>query len=323
MWSVGLGRVRVIREQREVKMRIHVPERLNLEVLDLRACARGAREERGHHDHGAGLFGHAVLELDPRQAPRPRDTMHPLLDDRGGELARGQEPEQADPRQERLRSPRNPRIGHGRGRGQRGEERDRPEIKGDVVPEDEAAEALLETGDVRDVELEVAPSGADQVVPDVPTRILRPPLPLPGALDRAERHAKLGLPGRLGQLLDRLPVAIPASEVHPSVDAGGIALEHLLHEAHSLDRAVPVGGGDQPEPRDRIPHGSLPHRLALMLARSEAPRSAARAPACAERGGPRTRSRGSRGEGAAPPPARALRIARSSARPPLRPSGSP
>ena len=172
-----------------MKVRIHVPQRLHLEVLDLRTRARRAREKRGDHDHGAGLLRHAVLELDPRKSPRPRDTVHPHLDDRGCGLACGQKREQADPGQERRGSSLAPRIGHGGGGASGGEERDRSEIEGGVVPENEAADALLETGNVRDILLEIAASGANQVVADVPAWILRALLPLPGALDRPQSHA--------------------------------------------------------------------------------------------------------------------------------------
>ena len=37
---------------------------------------------------------------------------------------------------------------------------------------------------------------------------------LPGALDALERDAQLPFAGRLGQFLDRVPIAIAAAEVH-------------------------------------------------------------------------------------------------------------
>ena len=55
------------------------------------------------------------------------------------------------------------------------------------------------------------------------------------ALHRAQRDAHLGLAGAVGELLDRLPVAVAGEELHPPVHAGGIALQHPLDEAHRLD----------------------------------------------------------------------------------------
>src|SRR3989454_2556416 len=102
--ALRLHRVREIREEREVEVGIRVPQRLHFEMLDLRPGARDAPEKRGHDHHGARPLRHAVLELDPGQAPRPRDAMHRLLYDQHRELARWDEQEQADPRQERIGS---------------------------------------------------------------------------------------------------------------------------------------------------------------------------------------------------------------------------
>ena len=54
---------------------------------------------------------------------------------------------------------------------------------------------------------------------------------LPGALDGLERHPHLRLSARGRELLDRLTLPVAAQEVHSSIRAGGIALQHLLDQA--------------------------------------------------------------------------------------------
>jgi hypothetical protein len=44
---------------------IDVPERLHLEMLDLRASALDSVEEHGNHDQSARILRHSVLERDP------------------------------------------------------------------------------------------------------------------------------------------------------------------------------------------------------------------------------------------------------------------
>jgi hypothetical protein len=59
---------------------------------------------------------------------------------------------------------------------------------------------------------------------------------------------------------------IPAQEVHASVGARGIALQHLFDEAHRLDVLLPVQRRAQAEARDGVGDRGLRHTLALMLA---------------------------------------------------------
>jgi hypothetical protein len=63
--------------------------------------------------------------------------------------------------------------------------------------------------------------------------------------DRAQRDGDLGRARGIGELLDRLPIAVAGREVHAPVHAGGIALQHLLEQADALDRPVPVRRRDQ------------------------------------------------------------------------------
>src|SRR2546426_629061 len=87
----------------------------------------------------------------------------------------------------------------------------------------------------------------------------------PGALHGARGHTELGLPGGLGQFLHRLPVAVPAEEVHAPVDAGRVALQDLFDQADVLEILHPVQSGAQPQAGDGVGHGDLPRSLALVL----------------------------------------------------------
>ena len=89
---------------------------------------------------------------------------------------------------------------------------------------------------------------------------------LPGALDRLQRDPHLRVSGRGRQLLDRLALPVAAEEVHPSVRAGGIALQHLLDQADRLEILAPVERRAEAQARNRIGHRHLVGRLALVFA---------------------------------------------------------
>ena len=86
------------------------------------------------------------------------------------------------------------------------------------------------------------------------------------ALDGAQGDAHLPLAGAVGQLLDRLAIAVAAQEVHAAVDAGGIALEHPLDEADRLEVLAPVERRDEAQAGDDVGDRDLRRRLALVLA---------------------------------------------------------
>jgi hypothetical protein len=121
---------------------------------------------------------------------------------------------------------------------ERGEERDRSEVEGRRLAEQEAPEALARPRVIGDVDLESAPALTDQVVSDVGGERRKAVAHgvLAGALDGSERHPDLGFAVGLGQLFDGVPVAVAAAELHASVDAGRVALKDLLHDAHTARR---------------------------------------------------------------------------------------
>ena len=86
---------------------------------------------------------------------------------------------------------------------------------------------------------------------------------LPRALDALQREQQLPLAGRHRQLLDGVAIPVAAAEVHPAVDAGRVALEHLLDEAHAFEELAPVERRDQAEAADQVGHAGLFGRLVL------------------------------------------------------------
>ena len=85
------------------------------------------------------------------------------------------------------------------------------------------------------------------------------------ALHAAERHRDLRFPGGIRELLDHAAVAVAAREVHAAVDPGGIALEHLLHEAHPLHERRPVECRAEAQAREHVGHRDLLRGLSLRL----------------------------------------------------------
>ncbi len=80
---------------------------------------------------------------------------------------------------------------------------------------------------------------------------------LAGALDALQRDAQLLVAGGLGELFDGVAIAIAAAEVHPAVDAGRIALQHLLDQADALEELAPVERRDQAQAADQVGHRRL------------------------------------------------------------------
>src|SRR5204862_1110352 len=101
-----------------------------------------------------------------------------------------------------------------------------------------------------------------QVMADVSfTRIRRAFRDLPGALDALQRHAHLTLARGFGELLDGVPVAIAAGEIHPSVHGDRIALKDLLDQTDALEELAPVEGRHEAEAPDQVRHEGLFGRL--------------------------------------------------------------
>jgi len=85
------------------------------------------------------------------------------------------------------------------------------------------------------------------------------------AFHRPPSGVQLRLAGRLCQFFDRLPLAIPAQEVHPRVDAGGVVAQRLIHEADGFEVLAPVERRAQAKARHRVGNRHLRRGLSLML----------------------------------------------------------
>jgi hypothetical protein len=80
---------------------------------------------------------------------------------------------------------------------------------------------------------------------------------LPRPFDALERQQELAFAGGNGKFFDGVAIAIAAAEVHPPVNAGGIALQHLFDEADALEKFTPVERRDQAQAADEIRHAGL------------------------------------------------------------------
>jgi hypothetical protein len=261
----GLGRRRVdeVAEDREVDVGIHVADRLHLEVLEKPLDVLRARQQRGDDDHRPAFGRDASGQVEPRQRLRADEPHHGPLDDRDGQVARREEGDQRG--QELV-----PGSAHGKRRRQGAEQRqhpDRDEIEGGGMAPEERGGPLPERGLVGDVDLELRTALSQQMVADVarPFVVRIPLLGLDRAFDGPERDAHLGLPAGLGELLDDLTVAVPRGEVHPLVDARGVAVEDLLDLADALEVESPVQGRAEPQAGDRVPDGRQGGGLLLVL----------------------------------------------------------
>ena len=264
----GLGvRIREVREQREVDGGVQVAERLHLEVLDECACAGDRVQERRDDHHGARAFRDPRAQVEPWQQPWGHEAMDDVLQQRRGQFAGGQQDH--EPGRERVpgRGGVGERPCHGAGAAQQRECAERAQVDRRGVLVQQPARRLAQRRPMCDVGLERRAPRSDQVIPDVRgTRVRAGGLGgLARTFDGAQRHADLRLAVRVGDLLDGVPVAIAAREVHAPVDARRVAAQDLLHTARVLDVLVPVQRRTQPQAGERVAHRDVVHRLALVL----------------------------------------------------------
>jgi hypothetical protein len=238
------GGVREVAQDREVDARIEIAESQHLEVLEQLGDPRDAREQRRHDDHGSRALRHAAQEVEAGKAAWRSEADKQALDDGDRHVARRKQQQQRHPGLRPGRVAVEPRVGEAAAEQEGGQEPDRPEVGGGGMGEHEASRPAMEPGPIRQVGLEIGAALADQVVADVgcaPGGAAL--LGLARALDGSERHPKLTLPGAVGQILHRLPVAVAAQEVHLAVGAGGVALQHALDQADRFEVLAPVERG--------------------------------------------------------------------------------
>ncbi len=266
--QVARGRVREVAQDREVDVRVEVAEGEDLDVLHQLLDLGHAGEQRGHDHHRPLVRRDALPELEAREPPRGGQPRGQPLHERDGHVAGGQEQEQRHrrlhPRGRAVPS----RISDPEAGDEEGEDGDRAEVGAGGVAEHEAPHALAQPRPVGHVRLEVPAALADEVVADVGGAVTDPCAlrGLPRALHGAEADAHLGLARRVRELFHGLAIAVAAQEVHASVPAGRILLEHALHEAHRFEVLAPVEGRAQAQAGDHVRHRHLRRRLALVLA---------------------------------------------------------
>ncbi len=259
------GRIDEVAEDGEMEGGVHVPQRLHLQVLQKSNHPFDALEKRGNDDHRARTGGDPARKIDPRQPSRRDEPCPQLLDEEDGRLARRQEIQEHQPTRHSS-SQIWTRVSQGQSDPQRGEDSDASQIGDRGVREGESAQSLVQGGLPGHVGFEVFPAAPDQVVAHVTGQLgPRGRLGVPCARHRPQRHPDLSLAGRVGQLLDGLPIAVAAGEVHPAVNPRGVALEDLLNQAHALEVETPVVRRAESQAGDRICHRGLQGCLALVL----------------------------------------------------------
>ena len=256
----GVGKVA---EEREVDPRVEVAERLHFEVRDELLDPGDAVEQRRHDDHRPRRRRH-VVELDARQPARRDQYPDQALQQMDHQLAgrhHGQQRHHAEPHA----APSLPlRVGHGQGHEQRGAGGNRPQVAWRCPGKEQPADAMRQIRLPRHADLERAAAGANQVIAHVRRAIVgRAHVHLPGSFDALESQQQLRLPGRPGQLLHRVAVAVAAPEIHLAVDARRVALQHLLDQADALEELAPVERADEAQAGDEIGDGGLLGRLLL------------------------------------------------------------
>ena len=262
------GSVREVAEDREVDPRVEVSEGQDLQMLELPFDVHGIRQERGNDHHDPRGLGDCRRVVEAREAPRRRQTRGQALDERDGELARGQQKSECHTQECPGRSGGLAGVDQPQSGEERSPESDRSEVSRRRVREEEPPQALGGARAIGDVALEVRAAFSDEVIAHMRGSIERRAAFRREArtLDRAEGHTQLGLPGGPGQRLRGLAVAVSTQEVHALVDARGIALENPLYEAHRLEVLAPVESGGEAEASDGVSDGDLGRGQSLMLA---------------------------------------------------------
>ena len=138
VFGAGVGEVG---EQAEMDVRVHVPERMHLEVLDQSSGALDRRDERGHDHHGAGLLGHAATQVESRQRQRAHQAMDGAMHERHRQLAGREECQRARADLHPWGRMGHACRGHGRADPERGDRDDRAEVERRCMLEEEARQS--------------------------------------------------------------------------------------------------------------------------------------------------------------------------------------
>src|SRR5688500_2067944 len=90
------------------------------------------------------------------------------------------------------------------------------------------------------------------------------------------RHVFFGYRAALGDLLDRVAVAVARGKIHRRIDAGRVGPKRLFHHAHRLDKIAPFRRREEAQDRKSTRlHSSHPLHDALPISEELAASSAA------------------------------------------------
>ena len=259
--------VRMVAEQREVEVRVAVGQEAHFQVVEQAEQPRLGVDDRGNGHDGPVFRGDAVAHGELRQLARRHQRGDDQVEHADDELADREQHDEPDQQELGVRRAAARRVDEQAGHAQERRRGDRTQVTDGRVAEREAREPLAQPRPVADVVLQPEAAAGDQVVADV-----MPPVAggLVAArdvrqLDRAADDVGLGPPCALGELLDRVAVAIARREVHQRVRAGRVAAQQLLDEADALEKQRPVDGRHPAHARDHVADRELIGGLALVL----------------------------------------------------------
>jgi hypothetical protein len=207
----------------------------------------------------------AAVQL--RQIPRGPDSRRDAVHDAERQLRQRDQRERDEHGESPRCGARAPRERGETDRQREGHQGEEPPVEDPPKREPRAVRTLARARPVAQRGLQVVAAGADEVVADVtPNKVRRVGLQgLAGALDRGARDVGFADRTAFRQLLQGVPVSVPAREVHARVDARGIPAQLGFNDAAALEEGAPVGGIHEPDRRDRVRDGDLIRGLSLVL----------------------------------------------------------
>ena len=262
-----LARVGEVRQQGEVQVRVAVGEEADLQIVDERQQPRLGVHDRGYDHHGPIACRDAAAQIQLGQRPRLDLLRDDEVEEADDQLAHWNQRDERD----------DPEIRRGRavpvcvreeaGDRQRCCARDRSEIADRRVSEHETGGALVPRRWIAEALFEPEPAARNEVVADVMLAVVlrRGPLRLARQLHGVACDVLLRFLRPLGELFDRMAVAVASGEVHSRVCVRRILAQDPLDQTDALEEQRPVDRRQQPHARDDVADRELIGRLPLLL----------------------------------------------------------
>ena len=277
-----LRRIGEVAQDREVNVGVGIAEGEHFEVLDHLFDAGHVLEQRWHDDERARRRRNARGGVETRQAARRHQPRDQALCESDRQFTRRQQQEERRRQGELRAGAVAPGVDDSERYQTAGEQHDRGEVEPGRMRESVAAGPQTQARPVGDVELEADAAAPDQVIADVSGAIVGRAVTgdrgragaalrgmklrrLPRALDHPEGHPQLRVAVPLGELLHRLPVAVPGEEIHATVSSRRILLQGAIDEADGLEVGAPVERRHEAQAPDHVGNRDLSRRLPLML----------------------------------------------------------